>query len=231
MSIHALERFPSLKEMNPFRKRRISDKLAMTAIPHEVAPADAAVMSRIEEIRQLPPEMIDRRLSNLLSLTNDTRYNGDTQEIPVVLTEAIHDTAEELVESWGDADHGQLSIISLTDAYALTGDEHLIQKAIEVVHNEPDFAKLWPNIDKVVEHSAETGDDFYTSFEQVAGTHYDVPMQVRDSEDGITRRQETTSDYAEQIPMEQYEYLFDPTIRRPNTPEYTHDGIHPSLKK
>lgn len=229
MSIQVLERIPTLKEMNPFRRRHIADRMAVTAIPPEIAPLDQMVMSRIEEIKQMPPEMIDRQLSNLIAMTRDERIVGDTEEIPAILTEAIHDTAEKLVGDWGIDDHTYMSVMALTDAYALTRDHHLIDTAVDVVHAHPSFVDVIPKATDAVELSAETGEDFETAIKHVSGDTRDVYMPVRtDSSDNNDST--PPAGIVNQTPMENYEYLFHPTIKRPDTPEYTSGGIHPSLR-
>ena len=229
MSIQVLERLPSLKEINPFRRRRISEGLALAALTPETAPVDGEMISRIEEIRRMPPEMIDRQLSSLIALTHDEYMVGDTQEIPAVLTEAIHDTAERLVDEWGVSDHTYMSVMALTDAYAITHDQHLIETAVDVVHATPHFVDYLPKVAEAVELSAETGDDFQTAIKQVSGDQRDIGIPVRDSSSAY-EEPSSLPGFAEQTPMETYDYLFHPTDRRPNTPEYTSGGIHPSLR-
>jgi hypothetical protein len=229
MTIQALERLPSLKEMNPFRKRHIADSLASTALAPEITPIELPVVSRIEAIKQMPPEMIDRQLSNLIALTHDERLVGDTEEIPAVLTDAIHDTAEKLVDTWGLDDHTYMSVMALTDAYAITHDEHLIETAVDVVHATPHFVDYLPKITEAVELSAETGEDFHTAIKHVSGDQRDISIPVRSSASSSDESALPTS-FLDQEPMETYDYLFHPTIKRPETPEYTSGGIHPSLR-
>lgn len=233
MSIFPGER-TKLREFNPFSHGKAIDELAekalasIVSIDDEISSTSPAIISRIEEIKKQPIEEIDISLKSLIALSHDETLASDTGEIPVVLTDAIHATAERMVEEWDGDDYNQAAVAGLAEAYAITHDTTLIEKATEVIDTHPLFTKMVPQVEEAVRYAADNGDELDSSFKAITPYYNQssLPMQLRSASASTP---ELINDWAEQIPMEEYESLFHPTERRPSTPEYS-GRYDPSLR-
>jgi len=98
------------------------------------------------------------------------------------------------------------------------------------VHEKPSFVSYLPDVADAVERAAETGEDYLTAMRQVQKPQRDLAMAVH-AADAQGAHQNEYPGVVDPVPMEEYDFLFHPTARRPNTPEYIYGGIHPSLRK
>ena len=152
----------AIKKLSQFVARQ-----SATLVPeYTVNPTlDPKVVNDLELIRELPDEQIDRRLALSSSIADGWRVN--TGDIPAVIAHEVQVDAEKMVDTWGIRDHKTQSIRSLGEAYDITGDHNLLEKALDVVHASPDVVGLWPSIARALEQTSENGDGFQENLTKI----------------------------------------------------------------
>lgn len=190
-------------------------------------PLPAEVKERIEFVKSLPPEEIDRQLLLLVDGSVDRHVDG---ELPPKLVREISRTAHTLIETIPDDSHTDQTLAALARAADDTGEHALVEVAYAIATEQeiPDGAH--PHLAEALEHAATRHIPFREAYASAnSSRRKDIPMQVREKSVLSTDTAEPLK--AHPVAMTEYEHLFHPTIKRPNTPEYTSGGIHASLKR
>lgn len=190
-------------------------------------PLPPEVSHRIEFVKSLPAEEIDRRLLLLVDGAVDREVNG---KLPLELIREISRTAHTLLEILPENAHTDQTVAALARAADDTGEHELLEAALAIAREQgvPDGAH--PHLTEALTRAAVEGILFRDAYATASIAHQnDTPMRIRETSKPSTNNDIPTD--AQTVPMTKYEYLFHSTIRRPKTPEYTSGGIHPSFKK
>jgi hypothetical protein len=215
-----------------FPRERADKKLASSVLLRTIeifkrAPkVPAEVLARIEEIKQAPINEIDEALRDLISLAHDPALFDDTAELPTVLTDAIHDSAEMMVTNWETADFNLLAVNGLTEAAVITNDPNLAKKVVGVVHENPDFSNYLFDVEAAVLYSAQAGTSFVDSMAHITEGQPSIEEAIRKLPPKPISKEQPVP----QVSSEEYEDLFHPTIRRPRTPVYGFYGLNGTVE-
>ena len=217
MTINILEklRFP----INNSEKVRA--KSAAIAL-REAQQLPPEVKERIELAKNLPIEEVDRRLALLVDATAEREING---ELPGALVEEIARTAHLLLDVIPNDAQTDQSLYALARAADDTGEHELLQIAFRIAKEQSISEVSHPNLTQALKQASTSHISFREAYDAVQHSQSGAPMRLRPSS-GMGGGLDVPT-----ITIEEYEWLFHPTIRRPRTPEYTSGGIHPSLKK
>jgi hypothetical protein len=219
MSIILSEHLPSVSSEALIKVKSKLTKFALSSRANGSALVERP--EHIQRILDLPDEEIDKRVSLLVSEAETAEQL--TGEVPDQLIEDIREQAHELVDTLEIKDYGQLAVVAIADAYHFTQDQEIIDTALTAVNENPDFDnKTAQPVVNAVHRVAETGMSMVESMKIELSAQPHLPsLSSNESPEPV-----------KQVPIAgEYDFLFHPTIRRPNTPEYTHAGIHPSLKR
>lgn len=217
MTINILEklRFP----INNSEKVRA--KSAAIAL-REAQQLPPEVKDRIELAKNLPVEEVDRRLALLVDATAEREVDG---ELPRPLVEEIARTAHTLLEIIPPDAQTDQSLYALARAADDTGEHEFLEIALRIAKERGISEVSHPNLTQALENASTSDLSFREAYDAVQQSQQGVPMRLRPSS-GMGGGFDVPT-----IAIEEYEWLFHPSIRRPRTPEYTSGGIHPSLKR
>ena len=164
-------------------------------------------------------ELADHRLAKLISAADAAEQEHG--EVPQHLIQEIRDAVSELRETFGYVDYDQLAIVAMADAFHFTGDAEIIQTALKATSENKNFDNETSEpVVKALYRIAVTGMTMADSMKIETGRLPHIPSVSSDESDIHV--------YTTPLGPE-YDFLFHPSIRRPDTPEYKYGGIHKSI--
>jgi hypothetical protein len=184
---------------------------------------------RMKEAKRIPE--IDRRLLLLTDAAARPEVMQESGKLPEKLVKNILKAAHTLLEEFPDDAHTGQTVYALARASDDTGEQELLAEALRIAEENEIPELLHPNLVEALHEAVDDDIPFREAYATVnsATSSVETPMRLR-SQVGTDRPNPAEEEINPEIPMTVYESSFHPTIRRPDSPEYRGESIHPSLK-
>lgn len=176
------------------------------------------ILERIEAAKELPDELVDLRLEMLVDSYARPDDMIDSGELPAILVDEIHLAAETLLNQWEPTDHTTESLFALGLAADDTNDHSILERTLEIAQHHPRPDGRHATLE-ALELAAETDTPFREAIHELAPLRREIQSPIRSAGSLAIKGQAIDVSNASR---EDYDWLFvQPTVYRPNTPEYT----------